>query len=90
MSGVISKVFKMILNHVESVDRKNLSYICFKKFWIIENSFAMAQKANYINIKKNTKRFSTFDFTTLYVTNSHELLVKLLYEIINFVSKSKN
>ena len=34
---VISKVFKMIFNHVVIFDRRSSFYTCFKKFWIVEN-----------------------------------------------------
>ena len=37
LSGVISKVFKMIFNHVESFHRKSFFYICLKKFWVVQN-----------------------------------------------------
>ena len=36
---VISKVSKMIFNHVETFHRKRLFYTWFKKFWVVETSF---------------------------------------------------
>ena len=89
LSDVISKVFKMIINHVEIFRRKTLFYTCFKKFWVVKNSFPIALKLNETNKKKNAKRISTFDFTTLNATIPHNLLIKLLSEVINFVFKSK-
>ena len=35
LSDVISKVFKMVFNHVESFHTKHLFYKCFKKFWVV-------------------------------------------------------
>ena len=78
-----------MFNHVESFHRKHLFYTCFRKFWVVENSFSIGTKLNKINSKKKTKSISTFDFTTLYTTISHNLLVKVLYEVINFVFKAK-
>ena len=46
-------------------------------------------KLNKINSKKKNKSTSTFDFTTLYTTIPHNLLIKVLYEVINYVFKSK-
>ena len=46
LSDVISNVFKMIFNHVESFQRKILFYTCFRKFWVAGNSFRIATKLN--------------------------------------------
>ena len=54
---VISKVFKMIFDHVESFHRKNLFYTCFKKFWVVRNSFPVVTRLKNINIKKKAKVF---------------------------------
>ena len=78
-----------MFNHVESFHRKYLFYTCFRKFWVVKNSFPIGTKLNKINSKKKTKNISTFDFTTLYTTISHNLLVKVLSEVINFVFKAK-
>ena len=37
LSDVISKVLKMIFNHVKIFHIKSLFYTCFKKFWVVEN-----------------------------------------------------
>ena len=42
---------------------------------------------NHINQKKNAKRISTFDFSTLYTTLPHNLLIEVLADIIEFVFK---
>ena len=81
---VISKVFKMIFNHVESLHRKSLFYTCFRKFWVIENSFPIVTKLGEISTKKKAKSISTFDFTTWYLT-IHEILS----EVTNFSFKTK-
>ena len=82
LSDMIFKVLKMVFNHVEGFHRKRLFYTCFKKFWVVENSFP-------INAKKIAKSISTFDFATLYTTIPHNLLIKFLSEVINFAFKSK-
>ena len=60
----------------------------------LDNSIAI--KLNKINTikkktkeKKNTKSISTFDFTTLYTTGPHKILIKVLSEVINFVFNPK-
>ena len=70
LSDVISKVFKMISDHVESFHRKSLFYTCLKKISIVENSFPIATKLNNINDKKKAKSISTFNFTILHTTMS--------------------
>ena len=37
LHDVISRVFKMIFNHVESFNRKSLSYTCLNKFLVVES-----------------------------------------------------
>ena len=49
---VISKVSKMIFNHVETFHRKRLFYTWFKKFWVVETSFL----SNFI-LRKSQKYF---------------------------------
>ena len=48
----------------------------------------IVDKLNKINMKKNAKRISTFDFSTLYTTIPHGLLIDALSQIITFVFKS--
>ena len=86
---VISKVFKMIFNRTEIFDRRSLFYTCFKKFWVVENSFPIVTKMNKRDTKKKPKSISTFCFTTLLTTIPHNQPTKVLSEIINFVFKSK-
>ena len=89
LSDAISKVFKMIFNHIQSFHGKNLFYIFFKKFWVVENSLPIVTKLNEISTKKQDKSILTFDFITLYTTISHSLLIIVLSEVINFVFKSE-
>ena len=64
-------------------------YTSFKKFRVVENSFPVVAKLNKINTKKKVKSISTFDFTTPYTAIPHNLLIKVLSEVIDFVFKSK-
>ena len=84
---MISKVFKMIFNHVQSFYRKRLFDLPFKKISVVEISLLTVTKLNKINTKKKAKSISTFEFTTLYTTIPHKLLIKVLPEVINFVIK---
>ena len=58
-------------------------------FCVVENTFLIATKLSKVNTKKKAESISTFDFTTLYSTIPHDLLIKVLSEVINFVFKSK-
>ena len=88
VTEVISRIFKMIFAHVESFHTKSKFYSNFKKFWVVQNSFPIIEKLKRINLKKNAKSIATFDFSTLYTTIPHDLLIKVLSEIITFVFKS--
>ena len=57
--------------------------------WVVKNSLPDFTKLTKIKSKKKGGRNSTFDFTTLYTTSSHYLLIKCLSAFINFVLKSK-
>ena len=87
LTKVVSRVFKMIFKHVESFHNKSLFYTNYNKFWVVENSFPIIEKLKIINTRKKAKNISTFDFSTLYTTLPHNLLIQVLTEIINFVFK---
>ena len=55
----------------------------------MENSFAVIEKLNIINIRKRAKKISSYDFSTLHTSITDNLLIKVLSEILNFVFKSK-
>ena len=89
LSNVVSKVFKMLFSHVQSFHKRSHFYSSFKKFWVVQNSFPIIDKLNTINTRKKAQTISTFDFSTLYTTIPHNLLAKVLFEIVQFVFKSK-
>ena len=89
LSDTISKIFIMVFNTVESFHNKSIFYSGCKKLWVVQNSFLIGTKLNKINVKKKAKSISTFDFSTLYTTILHKLLLKVISEIINFVFKLK-
>ena len=43
-----------------------------------------------MNVKKKAKSISTTDFSNLYTTIPHKVLLKVLSEVINFVFKFKS
>ena len=55
----------------------------------MQNSFPIIEKLDKINAKRNAKNISTFDFSTLYTTLPHNLLIEVLNDLIGFVFKSK-
>ena len=90
LTKVVSRIFKMIFAHVESFHNKSRFYSSFKKFWVVQNSFPILEKMDRINLKKNAKSLYTFDFSTLYTTIPHKLLIEVLSNIIKFVFKSNS
>ena len=90
LTEVISNVFKMLYKHVEGFNNKSHFYSSFKKFWVVQNSFPIIKQLDSVNAKHNAKRISTFDFSTLYTTIPHCLLIDVLSEIIEFVFKSSH
>ena len=89
LSGVIFKVFKMLFKHVEYFHKKIIFFSSYKKFLVVENSFPIIEKLDIIKTRKKVKHISTYDFSTLYTTIPHNLLIKVFSDIIHFVFKSK-
>ena len=52
LSDTTSKLFKMILNTVESFHTQSFFYSCCEKFWVTQNSFPIVTKINKSNVKK--------------------------------------
>ena len=50
----------------------------FKKFWVVQNLFPIVFTLNQINVTEKAKSISTFDFSTLELS-----------EVINFFFESK-
>ena len=89
LSGVISKIFEMLFKHVESFHNKSTLYSKYKNLWVVENFFPKIEKLNIINTRKRAKNISAYDFSILYTTIHHNLLIRFLSETIHFVFKSK-
>ena len=70
----------MIFNFVESFHNKSFFYSGYKKFWVVQNYFPIATKLNKINVKEKAKSISTFDFSTLYTTIPHKLLLNICFQ----------
>ena len=57
---------------------KHHFYSNFKKFRLIQSSHPIIEQLNIIYTKKNAKRISTFDFSTLETNILHVLLTNVL------------
>ena len=79
----------MIYSHFERFHNKSQFYSNFIQFWLAQSSFPIVEKFTKINHKKNPRALSTFDFSTLYTVIAHNLLIKVLNEIIFFVFNYK-
>ena len=55
---------------------------------MVQNSSPIIDKLDKINKNSNAKNISTFDFSTLYTTLPHNLLIEVLNNLIGFVFKS--
>ena len=88
LTEAVSKTFKMIFAHVNSFHKKSRFYSGFNRFWVVENSFPVIEKLDNINKNSSAKSISTFDFSTLYTTLPHNLLIEVLNSIIDFVFDS--
>ena len=85
LTKVVSRVFKLIFMHIESFHNKALFYSHYNHFWVVQNTFPIIDRLNKINSQKKAKSISTFDFSTLYTTIPHHLLVHILSELIDMV-----
>ena len=65
------------------------SSLVSRKFWVVENSLPIINTLNKTNARKKAKTIPTFDIRTLYTTIPHNVLVKVLWEIIKFIFNSK-
>ena len=54
----------------------------------MENSFPITEKLIIINTRKRDKEIPTYNFGTSYTTIPHNLLIKVLSEILHFGFKS--
>ena len=70
LSDTTSKLFKMILNTVESFHTQSFFHSGCEKFWVVQNSFPIATKLNKINVKKKAKSISAFELS-IYLQPSH-------------------
>ena len=56
-----------------------------KTFWIIQNNSLPLECINQINKRKNAKKISTFDFSTLYTKIPYDKLLNILYNLLYFI-----
>lgn len=66
LSNIVSKISKMICNHVENFYSKCRHN--FKKIWILQNAFSITNALNKITAERRAKKNLTFYFVTLYTT----------------------
>ena len=80
----------MIFNAVESFHNKSFFIQAVRNSGLRNNIFPIVTNLNKINVKKKAKSISTIDFSNLYTTIPHKVLLKVLSEVINFVFKFKS
>ena len=83
LPAVISKIFKVLFEHVKNSYDKSTFYSSYKKLRVVEAFFPIIEKLN------RPIKISLYNFRTFYTTISYNLLIKVLSEIINFVFKWK-
>ena len=70
LSDTTSKLFKMILNTVESFHTQSFFHSGCEKFWVVQNSFPIATKLNKSNVKKKLNLFPLLTLAS-YLKPSH-------------------
>ena len=75
LSKKLSYVFKLILKTLGNYYRYIYKFKKTSSFWVIKNSASLHPFINRINFKNNAKSISTFDFTTLYTSIPHSVLI---------------
>ena len=85
ISKLVSVIFKKIFHQIQSFHDKSYFYKNYNKFWVIENSKPVLERLEKINKHQKAKSISTFDFSTLYTTLSHDNLIEVLSALIDFV-----
>ena len=76
-------MFKMLFRQVENFQNKSTFYSSSGEF------FPIIEKLNIINTRKRAKKMSAYNFSILHITIPHNLLIKVLLEIIHFVLNRK-
>ena len=84
LSKIISKIFRHIFNQIHNYHEKCTFYKNYNKFWVIQNSSPLLKNLDEINLKKNAREISTFDFSTLYTKLPHDDLIRVLLEMVDF------
>ena len=87
LSKDITSIFKLAYNQVEKYNLKAFTFSGIKTFWVIQNSQPVLNNIEKINIKKNAKTISSFDFSTLYTNIPHSKLLEELSAIVKFMFK---
>ena len=83
LPAVISKIFKMLFEHVKNSYDKSTFYSSCKQLRVVEAFFPIIEKLN------RPIKISIYNFRIFYTTICYNFLIKVLSEIINFVFKWK-
>ena len=79
----------MLFKHVEKFYKQSTFYSGYKEFLVAGNSFSFFEKLNTINTTNSSKKVSTYGFSSLYTTITHNLIINVLSEIKHFVLNRK-
>ena len=85
LSHLVSIIFSKIFHQVQSFHEKSTFYANYNRFWVIQNSIPLISKLKQINSKKQAREISTYDFSTLYTKLTHDDLIRVLGEMVDFV-----
>ena len=87
LSKDITSIFKLAYDQIEKYNQKASTFSGIKTFWVIQNSNPVLNALEKVNIKKNAKTISSFDFSTLYTNILHSKLLDEISAVIKFVFK---
>ena len=87
LSKSIMSAFKLIYKKIESCIKECTFFPGIKSFRTILNNQPMTNSIDNLNNCSKATFISCFDFSVFYTTISHDKLVKVLFEIIDFCFK---
>ena len=82
LSKLITKCLQLVMEHYRQYNSGITRRTSVNTFWIINNSMEVLTLIDKLNKNRKTKHFDTFDFSTLYTSIPHDILLESLNKLI--------
>ena len=82
LSRLLTDCLTLVTKHYCQYNAGNKRRCGANCFWIINNSIQVLELLRRINSSKHAKSFNTFDFSTLYTSIPHALLIHSIRELV--------